>query len=142
MIPSTTGGDSTGRRVGFAVDTLGLGIFTYGSHYCSVDNLENATALACSYFHSGVRVFDIRHPAKPKEIAYYNPASASAVPGSSHFVFNQWREGGPDWCASRIDFHFEKKQLTTMCQDNGVLVLGFADGTWPFRESTPSRLHN
>jgi hypothetical protein len=120
-------------------DIEGLNIFTYGSHYCSVDNRENATALACSYFNSGIRVFDIRHPAKPKEIAYYNPASATGVPGSSHFVFNQWREGGPDWCASRLDFDFAKKRLTTMCQDNGALVLKFAPGTWPFRESTPSR---
>jgi hypothetical protein len=123
-------------------DIVGLNIFTYGSHYCSVDNRDNATALACSYFNSGIRVFDIRHPAKPKEIAYYNPPSANGVPGSSHFVFGQWRAGGPDWCASRLDFDFAKKQLVTMCQDNGLLILKFAAGTWPFRESTPSREQN
>ena len=123
-------------------DVVGLATFTYGSHYCSVDNRENATALACSYFNSGIRVFDIRKLDKVREIAYYNPASASAKPGSSHAVFGQWRAGGPDWCASRLDFDFAKKQLSTMCQDNGVLTLKFAPGTWPFAQSTPSRLQN
>lgn len=123
-------------------DVIGLSTFTYGSHYCSVDNRDNATALACSYFNSGIRVFDIRNPARPKEIAYYNPASASAVPGSNHAAFGQWRAGGPDWCASRLDFDFARRQLVTMCQDNGMLVMQFATNTWPFNESTPSFDHN
>ncbi|SAK82002.1 putative lipoprotein [Caballeronia catudaia] len=118
-------------------DVLGLSWFTYGSHYCSVDNRENATALACSYFNSGVRVFDIRDPSKPKEIAYYNPASVkSPGAGSGHLMFGQYRAGGPDWCASRLDFDFDRHLLTTACQDNGLLVLAFENGTWPFPEST------
>ncbi|EGD06174.1 hypothetical protein B1M_02725, partial [Burkholderia sp. TJI49] len=81
-------------------DIMGLTTFTYGSHYCSVDNRENATALACSYFNSGVRVFDIRDPSKPKEIAYYNPPAAkSPGAGSGHLMLGQYRAGGPDWCA-------------------------------------------
>jgi len=36
---------------------------------------------------------------------------------------------------SRLDFDFDKKQLVTMCHDNGLLVMKFADGTWPFTES-------
>jgi len=118
-------------------DVVGLSIFTYGSHYCSVDNRENATALACSYFNSGVRVFDIRDPSKPKEIAYYNPASAkSPGAGSAHLMFGQYRAGGPDWCAARLDFDFDRHLLTTACQDNGLLVLAFENGTWPFLESS------
>ena len=89
-------------------DIAGLSIFTYGSHYCSVDNRDNATALACGYFNSGIRVFDIRDPERPKEIAYYNPQSARLHAGSSHAVFGQWRAGGPDWCASRLDFDFAR----------------------------------
>ena len=66
-------------------DIVGLSIFTYGSHYCSVDNKQNATTLACGYFNSGIRVFDIRDPVHPREIAYYNQAGATTPsPGSNH----------------------------------------------------------
>jgi hypothetical protein len=123
-------------------DITGLSIFTYGSHYCSVDNRDNSTALACSYFNSGVRVFDIRTPSKPREIAYFNPPSTTAKAGSSHAVFNQWRAGGPDWCASRLDFDQAKRRLVTMCQDNGQMTMQFAPGVWPFAESTPSTNQN
>ena len=82
-------------------DIVGLAIFTYGTHYCSVDNRENTTTLACDEFNSGIRVFDIRDPARPKEIAYYNPASeTTASPGSNHVTFAQWKAGGPDWCSA------------------------------------------
>ena len=124
-------------------DIAGLSTFTYGSHYCSVDNRGNGTALACSYFNSGVRVFDIREPARPKEIAYYNPAGATTPrAGSFHSQLSVAGSGGPDWCASRADFDFERGLLTTMCQDNGLLVLKFAKNTWPFAQSTPSTLQN
>jgi len=124
-------------------DIVGLGIFTYGSHYCSVDSRENATAMACSYFNSGIRVFDIRDPAHPKEIAYFNPAGAKEpMPGSSHVSFGQWKAGGPDWCTSRLDFDKERGLLTTMCQDNGLLVMKFKNGVWPFPETVASTLQN
>lgn len=124
-------------------DIAGLTIFTYGSHYCSVDSRENATAMACSYFNSGIRVFDIRNPAQPKEIAYFNPpGTTTAAPGSNHVAFSQWRAGGPDWCASRLDFDKERGLLTTMCQDNGLLVLRFKNGVWPFSTTLASTNQN
>ena len=72
-------------------DLAGLSSFTYGSHYCSVDNRHNATTLACGYFNSGIRVFDIRDPVRPKEIAYYNPpGDDDRQPGLNH-TRTQWR---------------------------------------------------
>lgn len=119
-------------------DIAGLGFFTYGSHYCSVDNPQNATALACGYFNSGVRVFDIRDVGHPKEIAYYNPPGVTAVPaGSSHGLYG-WKRGGPDFCAAQFTFDYAKKQLTTLCHDNGLLIMQFAPNTWPFAQSTPA----
>jgi len=124
-------------------DITGLGSFTYGSHYCSVDSRENATAMACSYFNSGIRVFDIRDPAQPREIAYFNPPSAAKyLPGSFHAVIGEWKPGGPDWCTSRLDFDKARGLLTTMCQDNGLLVMKFRNGVWPFPETMDSTLHN
>jgi len=40
--------------------------------------------LACGYFNSGARVFDIRNPTSPKEIAYYNPVLRGDPPRTNH----------------------------------------------------------
>jgi hypothetical protein len=125
-----------------APDLAGLSIFTYGSHYCSVDNRENATALACSYFNSGIRVFDIRKPERPREIAYLNPPATTGPPGSAHAAQRLLQPGGPDWCASRLDFDFATGTLTTMCQDNGLMIMKFDNNAWPFPESTASTDQN
>jgi len=77
-------------------DLTGLSIFTYGTHYCSVDNKHHATTLACGMFNSGIRVFDIRDPLRPKEIAYYNPAGTTDISkGSNHLIGNDWKAGSP-----------------------------------------------
>jgi hypothetical protein len=123
-------------------DLVGLSIFTYGSHYCSVDNKRHATTLACGYFNSGIRVFDIRNPRRPKEIAYYNPAGATTVsPGSNHAIRNNFVPGGPDWCSAQVHLrvsedHGRQGTLWTTCQDNGLLVLKFEHGVWPFEDSS------
>jgi hypothetical protein len=115
-------------------DLVGESGFTYGSHFCSVDNRDNATALACGYWESGIRVFDIRNPAAPKEIAYFNPAPASelkvSMPGSSPTRVN--------YCASPMGFDFERKLLTTACARSGAVVLKFENGVWPMPQSTPA----
>jgi hypothetical protein len=118
-------------------DIVGLAIFTYGTHYCSVDNRDNATTLACDEFNSGIRVFDIRDPKRPKEIAYYNPAGATtASPGSNHVTTAQWVAGGPDWCSAQLHLDADKGTIWTTCQDNGLLSLKFTNGVWPFPESS------
>jgi hypothetical protein len=122
-------------------DLVGLSTFTYGSHYCSVDNKHHATTLACGYFNSGIRVFDIRNPRRPKEIAYYNPAGAtSASPGSNHLRKGGWVAGGPDWCSAQVHLHVPDGHgpatLWTTCQDNGLLMLKFENGVWPFEDSS------
>jgi hypothetical protein len=128
-------------------DLVGLTVFTYGSHYCSVDDRENATTLACGYFNSGIRVFDIRDPARPREIAYYNPAGTTTPsPGSNHIgplVANNWVAGGPDWCSAQVHLDAREGVLWTTCQDNGLLVLKFEKGVWPFASTrTPGGEQN
>jgi hypothetical protein len=125
-------------------DLAGLGSFTYGAHYCSVDNRTNATTLACGYFNSGIRVFDIRNPLRPKEIAYYNPpGTTTSSPGSNHLRTGGWVAGGPDWCTAQVRLDVATASLHTMCQDNGFLTLKFTNGVWPFPESTtPAGMQN
>jgi hypothetical protein len=113
-------------------DLVGLSIFTYGTHYCSVDDRKNATTLACGMFNSGIRVYDIRDPLRPKEIAYYNPAGTTDLSkGSNHPLGNNWVPGGPDWCSAHVHLDKKKGTLWTTCQDNGVLMLKFTNGVWP-----------
>lgn len=121
-------------------DIVGLNIFTYGSHYCSVDDKHNATTLACGYFNSGIRVFDIRDPQHPREIAYFNPPGTTVPsPGSNHVSVAQWRAGGPDWCTAQVHMNAENGTLWTTCQDNGLLMLKFTNNVWPFHDTkTPA----
>jgi hypothetical protein len=126
-------------------DVAGLASFTYGSHYCSVDNKKHATTLVCGYFNSGVRVFDIRDPVRPKEIAYYNPPSVlTPSPGANHTTrVGGWVAGGPDWCSAQLHLDADKGTLWTTCQQQGVVVLKFRKGVWPFPESkTPGGEQN
>lgn len=58
----------------------------YTGHYCAVPKLVNPGIVACTFILSGMRVFDIRDPAHPKEIAYFNgplsPAHALGAGGA------------------------------------------------------------
>jgi hypothetical protein len=121
-------------------DIVGQTAFTYGSHYCSVDNRRNATTLVCGYFNSGIRVFDIRDPRRPREVAYYNPAGTTTPSyGSNHYTSalsaSNWVAGGPDWCSAQAHLDAREGTLWTTCQDNGLLVLKFENGVWPFPTS-------
>ena len=117
-----------------APDLAGLASFTYGAHYCSVDDKANATTLACGYFESGIRVFDIRDPLRPREIAYYNPPGVDvASPGSQRAIRRPDAKKAPDWCSAQLHLDPVKGELWTTCQDNGFMVLKFTNGAWPFR---------
>jgi hypothetical protein len=125
-------------------DLVGNSSFSYGSHYCSVDSRIQATTLACSYFWSGIRIFDIRDPIRPREIAYYNPPATNSVsPGSSHAAQRAAQLGGPDWCAGQLHLDANLGTVWTACMDNGLLSLKFTHNAWPFAESrTPPGRQN
>ena len=105
-------------------DLAGLSGFTYGSHYCSVDDTSNATLLACGYFESGIRLFDIRDPAAPREIAYFVPPSVT-IPSPGSLNNTTAAKGRPDHCSAQSRFDRKASVLITTCQDNGLLVLGW-----------------
>ncbi|PUE34405.1 hypothetical protein B9Z52_05730 [Limnohabitans sp. Jir72] len=64
------------------------GGFGYESHYCTPDKDKDPSLLACTFFQSGVRVFDIADPQKPREVAYFNPPAQTGknamLVGSAH----------------------------------------------------------
>jgi hypothetical protein len=119
-------------------DLAGLSGFTYDSHYCSVDNRRDATTLACAFFESGIRVFDIRDPPRPREIAYFVPASVTTPsPGSQNT--RATANGRPDHCSAQISLDAPAASLMTTCQDSGFLALKFTHGVWPFPNSRTAR---
>ncbi|MGW5076084.1 LVIVD repeat-containing protein [Rhodococcus sp. NPDC004095] len=69
---------------------MGGSLFAYESHYCAADRPDNPTALACGWFSSGIRVFDVRDPFDVREIGYYNPPAMTGrtldLPNSSHAI--------------------------------------------------------
>ena len=94
-----------------------------------------ATTLACGYFENGLRVFDIRNPAKVREIAYYNPPSVTTPsPGSQNM--RTTATGRPDHCSAQVRLDVATQTVQTHCQDNGFLSLKFTNGVWPFPESS------
>ncbi|MGH2695095.1 MAG: hypothetical protein ACRDJJ_09830, partial [Actinomycetota bacterium] len=54
----------------------------YQGHYCSLPSRVDPHIVACSFILSGLRVFDIRDPAHPREIAYFNKP---LMPGTSFY---------------------------------------------------------
>jgi hypothetical protein len=122
-----------------ARDTAGTGSFGYEAHYCDVDRVRNPRGLACGYFQSGVRVFDISRPLRPREVAYFNPPAQTGknarLASSEHANGPAVASGGTttlstDWCSSPPRF-VGRRQLWVTCQDNGFLVLRFTHGASP-----------
>src|SRR3954471_12572868 len=62
---------SNGLTKGDVFGLVGSRVFLYDSHYCSTARTHDPTIAACASFGSGIRVYDIRNPAAPKEIAYF-----------------------------------------------------------------------
>jgi hypothetical protein len=55
----------------------------YASHYCAVPSREDPGIVACSFILSGLRVFDIRDPLRPREVAYDNPPQQGSTASST-----------------------------------------------------------
>ena len=54
----------------------------YAGHYCSVPRRVDPGLAACSFIASGLRIFDIRDPYRPREVAYFNkPTMPGVTPG-------------------------------------------------------------
>jgi hypothetical protein len=95
--------------------------FAYNDHYCNVDRLADPTVLGCSSRASGLRIFDIRDPLRPKEIAYYNAGGTSA--------------GNSGSMTAQVHFVPERGEVWSTDGGKGFFVLKFTNGAWPFRSA-------
>ena len=95
----------------------------YAGHYCAVPRREEPGILACSFLASGLRVFDIRDPLAPREVAYFvapvdgqqaNAAFASAA------------------------FAPERSEVWYSDGSRGFFALRLTNGAWPQAQPAPA----
>ncbi len=80
----------------------------YTAHYCSVPSRRNPRLAACSMIGSGLRIFDIRDLARPREVAYFNQPSEDGALAFSQPAWDVRRksvwysDGGKGFFAIRL----------------------------------------
>ena len=117
---------SNGLTKGDVFGLVGSRVFLYDSHYCSTDRTHDPTIAACASFGSGIRVYDIRNPAAPKEIAYYNPGTTDSPAGA---VANA--------TVARPVIRSDLGQIWFADIAKGFHVVQFREGVWPFPGQEP-----
>jgi hypothetical protein len=94
----------------------------YAGHYCNVPRREDPGIVACSMILSGLRVFDIRDPRHPKEIAYFNaPIKDRLILESSN------------WAMSSPAFAPKRKEIWYSDGFQGFYAVKVTNGVWPDR---------
>ena len=93
----------------------------YAGHYCAVPRRKDPGIVACSFILSGLRVFDIRDPRRPKEIAYFvAPPRASRVGERSNYAMS-----APAFAPKRGEIWYSDG-------NSGFYALRVSKGVWPF----------
>src|SRR5688572_1985605 len=106
---------------------VGGGRPDYSGERCTVDRVNNATMAACGYRDAGLRVFDIRDPYHPKEIAYYKPGAVGKnVPaGSGAWSPTAVRTFDRIAGLPRIKRHGQELHIWFVSDDNGFQIVRF-----------------
>lgn len=98
------------------------GLQGYAAHYCAVPQRDEPGIVACSFILSGLRIFDIRDPFHPKEIAYFNapiqPQSRTGGVGSAYAM-------------SAATFVPARSEIWYSDGNSGFWSLRVTNGVWP-----------
>ena len=79
---------------------------------------------------SGLRVFDIRDPQNPKEIAYFNaPIDDRVTPG---FEASNWAMSSPSFVPERGEIWYSDGF-------QGFFAVRLTNGVWPFADAAQGR---
>jgi len=98
----------------------------YAGHYCNVPRSHEPGIVACSMIASGLRVFDIRDPAHPKEIAYF-VAPPSSVSATGSPVIDE----RANWAMSEPAFAPERGEIWYSDGTSGFYALKLSSAVWP-----------
>ena len=117
---------------------VGGGNLDYSTERCTLDRTTNPTLAACGSRGTGTRVYDIRDPLHPAELAYWKgpaprdaflPGSGSWSPGTDRTVERQ--AGLPRFVkAPAADGRGHELQLWLVGDGNGFQILRFTDDFW------------
>jgi hypothetical protein len=98
-----------------------FGLQGYAGHYCSLPREVNPELVACSFIMSGERIFDIRDPLHPREVAYFNmPAPPGTLPGT-----------GAAFAMSQAAWDLGRHELWYSDGTSGLYVIEIGGGQWP-----------
>lgn len=106
----------------------------YSSHYCTADDPHHTTAIACTWLSSGLRIFDVRDPLHPREVAYYNSGGRpDTFRGNSPFYEVLLGTRTKDATATAVRWQRVGKEwrIWMMSSLGGVQILRFANDAYP-----------
>ena len=94
----------------------------YAGHYCNLPRRTDPGIVACSFILSGLRIFDIRDPERPKELAYFvaPPRPSPAAAERSNYAM------------SAPAFAPERGEIWYSDGNSGFYAVRVAKGVWPF----------
>ena len=102
----------------------------YAAHYCNVPQTKDPGIVACSMILSGLRVFDIRDPKNPREIAYH-VAPPSNVSSTGAPVIDE----RANWAMSQPAFAPERGEVWYSDGTSGFYALKLDKDVWPFKDA-------
>ena len=97
--------------------------------FCAVEDPSDVKLMACGYYDAGLRVFDVRDPGRPREIAYFKPPARGKEPIRPGSWFS-YRPPGSERMADPIPFVGGFRpggELWFMSHDGGFHVVRFTD---------------
>ena len=94
----------------------------YAAHYCGVPREVDPEIVACSFISSGLRVFDIRDPLHPREVAYFvAPPSKQPENGGD----------GSNFAMSKPAFDPARREIWYTDGTSGFYVVRLFKSVWP-----------
>ena len=97
----------------------------YAGHYCGVPREVEPGIVACSMIASGLRVFDIRDPYDPREIAYF--VAPPTGMGGNPAAFEK-----SNYAMSRPSFAPDRGEIWYSDGNSGFYAVRVTNGVWPF----------
>jgi hypothetical protein len=101
----------------------------YDGHYCTVPQRVDPGVVACTFIASGLRLFDIRDPYAPKEIAYFNGPIGPALNRT---------EGPSAYAMSSAAFVPARGEIWYSDGNSGFWAFKVTNGVWPFANGSAS----